>query len=527
MKTAASENWIISKPVVTAAGGIVVSQHYEASQVGASVLTQGGNAVDAAIAASMALGVVEPWMSGVGGCGNLLVYQARENRTYAIGCGVRAPLSLDVDRYALVGGQDNDLFAWPAVVDDRNVYGPESVAVPGLVAGLGLALKRFGSCSWTSLLSPAIELANRGLVVDWYSSLKIASAARHLADFADSAGCFLPNGHVPIAEWGGSPPLLDQRALAGTLVQLAEQGPGAFYRGSLARKLVRAAHTVGIPLTDDDLAGYVPSESVVVDFPYRDVQISAAPGMTAGSTLCRALDALQSDPPPLVDVGDTAHAYIRYAACLQDAYAYRLAHDGDMPEGSIPSCTTHLNVIDRDGNVVSLTQTLLSIFGSKVVLPETGVLMNNGIMWFDPRPGRANSIAAGKWPLSNMCPVIVHHANGDKTALGASGGRRIMPAVFQLISFLVDAGMSLADAMHWPRIDVSGSDLVSLDDRLDPVVRASIRSQWPVRTVGHGVYPSLFACPSVARMERHRGRTSGVAYVLSPLSAAIAEEQVK
>ena len=198
-----------------------------------------------------------------------------------------------------------------------------------------------------------------------------------------------------------------------------------------------------------------------------------------------------------------------------------------MPEGSIPSCTTHLNVIDRDGNVVSLTQTLLSIFGSKVVLPETGVLMNNGIMWFDPRPGRANSIAAGKWPLSNMCPVIVHHANGDKTALGASGGRRIMPAVFQLISFLVDAGMSLADAIHWPRIDVSGSDLVSLDDRLDPVVRASIRSQWPVRTVGHGVYPSLFACPSVARMERHRGRTSGVAYVLSPLSAAIAEEQVK
>ena len=170
------ENWTITKSVVTGDGGIVVSQHHEASHVGASVLAQGGNAIDAAIATSAALGVVEPWMSGIGGCGNLLVYLAEEQKTYAIECGVRAPLALDPDRYPLIDGRDSDLFAWPAVVEDRNVVGPESVAVPGLVAGLGLALAQFGTMQWGRLLAPAIELATRGLLVDWYSSMKIASA---------------------------------------------------------------------------------------------------------------------------------------------------------------------------------------------------------------------------------------------------------------------------------------------------------------------------------------------------------------
>nr|HIA87702.1 gamma-glutamyltransferase [Gammaproteobacteria bacterium] len=164
------ENWTITKSVVTGDGGIVVSQHHEASHVGASVLAQGGNAIDAAIATSAALGVVEPWMSGIGGCGNLLVYLAEEQKTYAIECGVRAPLALDLDRYPLIDGRDSDLFAWPAVVEDRNVVGPESVAVPGLVAGLGLALAQFGTMQWGRLLAPAIELATRGLLVDWYSS---------------------------------------------------------------------------------------------------------------------------------------------------------------------------------------------------------------------------------------------------------------------------------------------------------------------------------------------------------------------
>ena len=519
------ENWTISKPVVTGDGGIVVSQHYEASHVGASVLAQGGNAMDAAIATSAALGVVEPWMSGVGGCGNLLVYLAEEKKTYAIECGVRAPLALDPDRYPLIDGQDSDLFAWPAVVEDRNVVGPESVAVPGLVAGLGLALAQFGTMEWGRLLTPAIELATRGLSVDWYSSMKIASAARQLIQFPYSARCYLPDGHAPIGEWGGPLPILDQGRLARTLSRLAKEGPASYYQGSFARELVRDAQAMGIQLTEEDLAEYAPRQTVVRDFAYRDVQVSTVPGMTAGPTLCRALHTLQSGASSL-DLQDPTRAYTHYAQCLLNAYDHRLTHDGDIPEGNGPSCTTHVNVIDRMGNVVALTQTLLSIFGSKVVLPETGILMNNGIMWFDPRPGRPNSLARGKWPLSNMCPAIIHHANGDKSALGASGGRRIMSAVFQLISFLVDTSLPLGVAMHHPRIDVSGKDLVSLDLELDDDVRQALTRQFPVQMVEHGIYPSLFACPSVAKRDSHRRVNSGVAYVLSPLSAAITEQNI-
>ena len=525
MSGSRKENWTITKPVVTGDGGIVVSQHYEASHVGASVLAQGGNAVDAAIATSAALGVVEPWMSGIGGCGNLLVYLAEEGKTYAIECGVRASLALDPDRYPLIDGQDSDLFAWPAVVEDRNVVGPESVAVPGLVAGLGLALAQFGTMEWSRLLTPAIELATRGLSVDWYSSMKIASAARQLIQFPYSARCYLPDGHAPIGEWGGPLPILDQGTLARTLMRLAKEGPASYYQGSFARELVRDAQAMGIQLTEEDLAEYAPRQTVVRDFSYRDVQVSTVPGMTAGPTLCRALHTLQSGASSL-DLQDPTRAYTHYAQCLLNAYEHRLTHDGDIPEGNGPSCTTHVNVIDRMGNVVALTQTLLSIFGSKVVLPETGILMNNGIMWFDPRPGRPNSLARGKWPLSNMCPAIIHHANGDKSTLGASGGRRIMSAVFQLISFLVDTSLPLGVAVHRPRIDVSGKDLVSLDLELDEDVRQALMSQFPVQMVEHGIYPSLFACPSVAKRDSHRRVNSGVAYVLSPLSAAITEQDI-
>ena len=169
----------------------------------------------------------------------------------------------------------------------------------------------------------------------------------------------------------------------------------------------------------------------------------------------------------------------RDAICLLDAWRHRLATMGDVDDSPAPGCTTHLSVADKDGNVVALTQTLLSIFDSRVVLPGTGILMNNGMMWFDPRPGRPNSIAPGKWPLSNMCPAIVERADGLRFAAGASGGRRIMPAVFQLVSFLVDYAMSMDDAMHTPRIDASGADLVTADRALAPDVVDALTENAP------------------------------------------------
>src|SRR5262249_42432521 len=146
----------------------------------------------------------------------------------------------------------------------------------------------------------------------------------------------------------------------------------------------------------------------------------------------------------------------------------RLARDGEggPPGAARESCTSHLSVVDRDGVMVALTQTLLSRFGSKVLLPSTGLMMNNGMMWFDPRPGRANSIAAGRRPLANMCPVTVRRAGKPWLALGASGGRRILPAVTELLSFTIDFGMDLQSAFHQPRLDESARGIVTIDGRL-------------------------------------------------------------
>ena len=150
------------------------------------------------------------------------------------------------------------------------------------------------------------------------------------------------------------------------------------------------------------------------------------------------------------------------------------------------------------------------------MLPETGILMNNGIMWFDPRPGGPNSIAPGKRPLSNMCPTIVEFADGRRAALGASGGRRILPAVAQLLSFLVDFGMSLDDAAHCPRINVDGTDLVEADARLPAETLASLEARFALSVRPHGVHPSAYACPNAVVWEPESGTATGAAHVMSP-----------
>jgi gamma-glutamyltranspeptidase/glutathione hydrolase len=173
--------------------------------------------------------------------------------------------------------------------------------------------------------------------------------------------------------------------------------------------------------------------------------------------------------------------------------------------------------------MVALTQTLLSRFGSKVVLPETGILMNNGILWFDPRPGRPNSIAPGRRPLANMCPVVVRRDGAPWFALGASGGRRIMPAVAQILSFLVDYGMTLEEAFHQPRLDVSGEGRAILDQRLSAEVERTVAALMPVLREPTSVYPVQFACPSAVLREPATGLNHGMGEIASPWAGAVAE----
>ena len=171
--------------------------------------------------------------------------------------------------------------------------------------------------------------------------------------------------------------------------------------------------------------------------------------------------------------------------------------------------------------MVTLTQTLLSAFGSKVVFPETGILMNNGIMWFDTRPGGPNSLGGGKRPLCNMCPAIVSREDGFNFAIGASGGRRIMPAVMQNISLMVDCGLSLSDAIHHPRIDVSGGEIANVDIRLSQDVVSAVEAILPVVPVEDSVFPSNFACPNGVADDTDTGTKVAQSYPMFPMSGSV------
>ncbi len=522
--TTLPESWSLTKPAVTSRGGVVTSQHVLASQIGADILARGGNAVDAAVATALAVGTVEPWMSGIGGCGYMVAYNAREHKSHAVEFGVKASEAVDPSAYPLVDGTSPDLFEWPAVVDDRNIFGPLAVAVPGTIAGLAKALEEFGTLGWSDVIGPAVQLAERGMEVDWYSTLKIASEAYRLSSFEHSREVFLPGGHVPVGEWAGPLPVIRIGELAGTLRRLAKRGPEDFYTGEIAEKIVADARALGIPMTANDMANYRPHLTEVERGMYRGDEIDAVPGLTAGPTLEYALEVLAESLQPLGDRPD-GQAYQTYVRTLYDAFDHRLAYIGDVPDSGLDSHTTHINVADRAGNLVSLTMTLLSLFGSKVTLPQTGIVMNNGMMWFDPRPGHPNFIAPGKRPLSNMCPVILLRSDGQRFALGASGGRRIMPAVFQLISFLTDYRMTVDEAIHQPRIDVSGTDLVTLDSRLSREVIDAMGTSYQTRVRPNGVYPNLFACPSLVGYDPQAGVSSGAAFVASPRAAAVAQPE--
>lgn len=191
-----------------------------------------------------------------------------------------------------------------------------------------------------------------------------------------------------------------------------------------------------------------------------------------------------------------------------------------MGDETKDGCTTHLSVIDKDGNMVALTQTLLSLFGSRVVLPETGVLCNNGINWFDPAPGKPNSIGPGKRPLCNMVPTLGLKGGEPWLANGASGGRRILPAVFQLLSYMADHGLSAEAAWHRPRIDVSKPGHVAVDPKLEPAVKAALVKRFEVTERHRIPYPLGYACPVAVAIEG--GERVGITEISQPWAGSAA-----
>ena len=507
-----SNSQVIRKQVVATRGGVVAAQHRRAAEVGAAVLEAGGDAVDAAVATSFAIGVVEPWMSGLAAGGCMQIWRAGETRAHTVDYGMRSPRRLDPRDYPLAeGGKAQDLFAWPLVKDDRNVQGATAVAVPGVVAGMELAHRCFGRMAWRELVAPAVALAREGMLLDWYAGLMIASNARALSRDRDAAAMYLEEGQwPPQTSWTAiTEKRLDQRQLSLTLEHISREGPKALYGGDVGRALAKDIQKKGGSLSIEDLAGYRPHMVDALEVPYRGGRVFAAPGMTGGPTLAHAFRTLSREEKP---------SYLSYAKALDAAWRERLQTMGDK-EG----CTTHFSVVDRAGNLCAVTQTLLSVFGSRVVSPSTGIPLNNGIMWFDPEPGKPNSLAPGKRCLGNYCPVVGQTPKGARFALGASGGRKILGTVLQMSSYMIDDGASLEEAFHRPRIDMSGEGRIIADRALPPDVIKQLGEFMTTTTARRGIFPYAFAVP--AGVQREGDINTGCTEIMSPWGDAVSEKE--
>jgi gamma-glutamyltranspeptidase / glutathione hydrolase len=501
----------VSKPSTRSKRGIVVTQNRIASEVGARVLKEGGNAMDAAVAAAFAVGVVEPWMSGIGGVGALLHRNARTGAITAIDFGGRSPKGLNMADFKLAGGKDeHNLFGWPSVVGNVNTVGPKAVVAPTQPAGLALAHRLLGSKAWSRLLAPAIELADEGLVVDFHTTLMVANALADLQKDPGSADRFLRGGLPPIApapQTGLEVLRLPCKVLARTLKAIAADGAEVMYNGPLARAMAEDVQAMGGYLSTDDLAAVAPAEREPLSRTYRGQTVTVLPELNGGPTLLLAFDHLakHGGTPGSAPNGDRVLAY---AKALDFAWKDRFERMGDAGERGLPTSTTHLSVVDAEGNIVTLTQTLLSLFGSRVVLPQSGILMNNGINWFDPRPQGPNGLAPDKRGLSNYVPTIMEK-DGTAVGIGGCGGRRIIPAVFQLLAQMADFGWDLDRAFHQPRIDVSGGAAVTVDRNLPAETKAKLASAFDTVEVDALPHPVNFTIAGAVRRagESNEGAT--------------------
>lgn len=515
-----TQNWMLSKPSAKGRRGMVVSQAKGAAEAGVAVLDAGGNAMDAAVATALALASHEPWNSGLGGIGFALVHRAGQPHAEVVDFGPRAPAATDPARYKMTGRMTTDLFAWPEVEGDINIHGPLSVAIPASVAGYEYIHRQWGRLPLSEVIAPAVALAKRGLPQDWYTALKVATSAAAIRLYPTTAEVYLPNGLPPVPPYQGKPGFFRQGKLPDTLERLAKAGLRDFYEGDVAASVAADVKALGGVVSLEDLRNCQVRTWQAEQVGWRGRTLQLTGGLTAAPTLKRVLEGM-ADAPYAGKV-PSAEWYRRLAGVMQAAYAERLAGLGESEPLAAESCTTHLTTCDADGNTVAMTTTLMSSFGSRVLLPQSGVLLNNGMMWFDPRPGVPNSIAPGKRALCNMLPIILAENGRPFIAGGASGGRRIMAAVFQLMTFIADFGMSVEDAAHHPRIDVSSADTVSADTRLPPAVRDALAADGKLEVVEHNAVPINFACPNVI-VQTADGSRVGISDAASPWSGAVAQ----
>jgi len=467
--------------------GMVVSQSVLASQIGADILAQGGNAIDAAVATGFALAVTLPQAGNIGGGGFMLVYLAEQQRTIAIDYREVAPRS---------AGRDLFLDELGEVDANKARFSHASAGVPGSVAGLVYALENYGKLPLSTVLKPAIELAEKGITVTQPLAYSLTHAEQRLRKWPASVGYFFrEDGSLlrPGDRW-------QQKDLAVTLGKIARQGRDGFYKGSVADKIVAEMNQYGGLISLEDLANYKVLEREPVTGTYRGYTVAAMPPPSSGGVhLVQMLNILEGWE--LSKLGHNSADYLhRLIETMRRAYADRSEYLGDPDFHPVPVTqlidkayaqtlqqgidltkasassdiapglkapyespqTTHFSVWDDVGNVVSNTYTLNFSYGSGIAVTGAGFLLNNEMDDFSAKPGvpnaygllggAANAIEPNKRPLSSMTPTIVFRQGQPTFTTGSPGGSTIINTVLQTVLNVVDFKMNIAEAAAAPRI---------------------------------------------------------------------------
>jgi gamma-glutamyltranspeptidase/glutathione hydrolase len=487
--------------------GVVAAAKPEASQVGIDILKAGGNAVDAAIATAFALGVLEPNASGIGGGGFMLIKMADMKEAVVVDFRETAPAAATPDMYKF--GEDGK------VLDNATFEGGLSVGVPGEVKGLLYAFDNFGSKKITreQIVQPAIDWANKGIPVTVNLATLIKDNLAKLIKFEEGAKIYTDGG-IPweIGDTYKNPEYANVLRLIGL------KGVDAIYKGPVAEAIVAEVQKRGGILTMEDLANYKVEVRTPVQGTYRGYTIIATPPASSGGThLIQMLNIMENfDVAKLGDrstatthlwaetfkmafadrskyMADTAFVKVPLAGLTSKAYAKELAAkiDPAKPMASAsagdPSkyesgSTTHLSVMDSAGNMVAITKSINYFFGSGVVVPGTGIIMNDHMDDFVPKPGSANSVQPGKRPLSSMNPTMVLDPQGRSfITIGSPGATRIFPTIAQVISDVIDHKMPLQQSIVAPRLFQMASGALNVEGRY-PV--AAIDA---LRKMGHTV----------------------------------------
>ncbi len=476
-----------SRPPVRASNGMAVTPDEQATRAALDVLRAGGNAVDAAVATAFALAVALPHAGNLGG-GGLLLYRSAESGVAALDFRETAPAALRPELFLDEDGR---------AVPERSRRGGLAVGVPGTVAGLAEAHRRWGRLPWAALLAPALRLADEGSVVSPWLAGVFAESGTPLVEDSAARAIFAPSGILPQA---GS--RIVQRDLAATLRRIAEQGAAGFYRGSTADAIVDSVRAAGGALDAADLARYTPLLRTPLEGTYRGYRVvSFPPPSSGGIGLLQMLGMLErfdlsrsgagssmtvhlmaeverrfhadrarwlGDPAffavPQTGLLDPAYLAKRAASILLDRATPSAQVDPGHPPQPQPGETLHFSIADRWGGAVALTTTLNGAFGCGRVAAGTGVLLNNQIDDFALAPGspnlwgltgdEANRVAPDKRPLSSMSPTIVElPERGPRPALvlGSPGGSHITTSVLQVLVNVIDHGMGLQEAVDYPR----------------------------------------------------------------------------